>query len=415
MFRSLAVATLALCLLPFVSACGPTEAELKAQAVADSLAAVAQKRAADSTARMQRLAGYDRYWNDLSRLLAGLPPEPGSSLSRFESLPPAQLHRQQQDQAWQKKRANQLDSVAAWAARELPEGQAASTTVFYPFSGPDLLTLYAIYPHAPRYVFFGYETEGTLADVRQMNDQQVATNLANLRQSLAQILELTYFKTNEMKVDFKNVELSGPGPALMAFLARYGRRILHFEHVTVDEKGQVQPMPTPIPADKQDPSDAQVTGIRILFQDAENPLAQEQVLYYWSVNVSDNEGFTQKTNYHTYLRSLAPTLTYFKAASYLPHKDYFRTVSNLTLEISDLITQDDSGIPWRFYTADKWNTTLYGKYVGPIDLFKTWFQTDLDKAYKDAAKNGTLRPLNFGIGYARFKGSSLLWVARKRK
>ena len=74
------------------------------------------------------------------------------------------------------------------------------------------------------------------------------------------------------------------------------------------------------------------------------------------------------------------------------------------------VFQDDSGIPYKFFKADEWTISLYGKYSKPIKAFNYGFQPDLDKAYKA----GSVPPLPFSFGYHVFDGFSNIMLAIKK-
>ncbi len=83
-----------------------------------------------------------------------------------------------------------------------------------------------------------------------------------------------------------------------------------------------------------------------------------------------------------------------KAASYLMHADGFSNVRNFLTEHSDILVQDDSGIPLRAFD-DHWRLRFFGNYVAPIELFQKHYQPDLAAAY--ARSNPA--DLGFAFGY----------------
>jgi len=92
------------------------------------------------------------------------------------------------------------------------------------------------------------------------------------------------------------------------------------------------------------------------------------------------------------------------------HTAQFSQVRNFILARTELIVQDDSGIPMRFFSSVNWERTFYGAYDGPIRLFANRYQKDLFQAYAASAK-----PLEFGIGYDyQAKASNIQRFVRKR-
>ena len=76
------------------------------------------------------------------------------------------------------------------------------------------------------------------------------------------------------------------------------------------------------------------------------------------------------------------------------HNAHFSKVREFILASSDMIVQDDSGIPLRYFASEKWDSAFYGNYEGPIKLFANRYQDDLRLAY---ATSGSA--LGVGIGY----------------
>ena len=85
---------------------------------------------------------------------------------------------------------------------------------------------------------------------------------------------------------------------------------------------------------------------------------------------------------------------YLKAASYLMHQNGFTNIRNYLVGDCQFILQDESGIPAEFF-ATYFNVTYFGKYAGPIDMFKEFDQPYLRQVYA----SGAARPLPFGTGY----------------
>ena len=82
----------------------------------------------------------------------------------------------------------------------------------------------------------------------------------------------------------------------------------------------------------------------------------------------------------------------------------------LILDHSELVLQDDSGIPHVWFRPALWQATLYGRYGSPIALFNNWQQPGLREAYA----RGEPKPLDFGIGYRHRRNDSNLQLYRKR-
>ena len=92
------------------------------------------------------------------------------------------------------------------------------------------------------------------------------------------------------------------------------------------------------------------------------------------------------------------------------HNDSFSTVRNFLLEHSATISQDDSGVPVRFFDDAKWTLKPYGNYVGPISLFSGNYQGKL----KDLFVKAKAPRIDFGIGYRWRPSETNLLLAIKK-
>jgi hypothetical protein len=399
---------LALLALSLTSACQPPATT---HAAADSTAADTAAAATATAAEAPELTS-DRKWNDLARLLGGLPAESGSVLTALDTTGAARLHRQWFDMAWAKKRRELLDELHVWSKAHLASEYASEQTAFYPFSGSDYVTLSAIYPKAKQSVFVALEWEGTVPNPQAWTPAQLAAGLDNFRVSLDDVMSLSFYKTKDMYVDLQKTEINGHGPRLLAFLARTGHRVIDVVQVKVNAAGGVERLTKALPIAQQSWKDTTVTGWQIRYV-PEGQRATEttaQTLTYWSVDVSDYAQPKQR-GFAAYLAALKPTHTYIKSASYLLHRPYFSQVRKQIIDLSTTLLQDDSGLPLAQMDSTIWNISFYGRYVQPIPLFGNLVQPKLAEIYRRPG----LEVVPFGIGYHTGRKSSNLQLLRKRK
>ena len=349
----------------------------------------------------------DRFWNDLARMLGGMNPLAGSVLDSVDYAADAHAHQQFFAQAWHLKKHSLLDSLDWWAAQEFREEHYGTRPVFYPFSGADFVTIHTLYPNALSYTMFGLEPEGSIVPPQKLDPQRRYANLVNVQHSMDDIINFSFFKTNDMRGDFTRYEWKGTLPLLLAFCARRQNEIINAYRIQVLEDGTVAPATDSLPQFTDDPI---VTGWRIRFRPIDNPKAPVQTLDYFSVNVHDPY-LTQLRGFRNYFGARAPMRTYIKSASYLLHKPYFGKMAVLIAEVSENILQDDSGYPLRSFDRSYWDLQFYGAYEHPIPLFANLYQTDLRQVY---LTDSTVKRLPFGIGYVFTKGRSNLMLARKR-
>lgn len=353
---------------------------------------------------------YDRKYNDAARLIAGLEPIEGSTTAAFDTLPAVIKHRKVFNALFEKKEKEQLAPLRKLVLEEMKEAHLSNRNVYYPFAGADVVTIHTIYPNAKNYVMFGLEIEGRIPDFSKIPAKNMERNLNNLNQSISHLMSLSFFMTKHMAGDFIRTDFYGTTPILMAFVVRMGNELLDVQHVKLNKQGEIETYNPQNEKIKQTPWDDIVTGIQLKFR--KNKKAPVQTLTYFCINIA-NDNLEKNNEFLLFLDKYKPTNTYVKAASYLMHGANYSMIREKLLEITQVLLQDDSGVPYRFFLNDSWKVTLYGKYNGPIPLFKAHFQKDYFNDYQ--AKKDSIRDLDFGIGYVYTKGRSNLMKAEKLK
>lgn len=280
--------------------------------------------------------------------------------------------------------------------------------MFYMFSGPDFLYAHAFFPIARTYILVGNEPVGALPDLNQIPRDQLAGALANIRKSLESVLSWSFFITKEMKTDLTQPQLSGTLPLLYVFLARANCTIDSVTPVTIDADGNLTEGES-----QNEEGKSRTPGVRIVFRSALDSRftsydSRQQVLFYFATDLSDN-GIKSTPGLIKFCENQGRGVSLLKAASYLMHEPGFSRVRQFLLDRSDIIVQDDSGIPVRFFDPQAWRLQLYGPYLGPIDVFKEHWQQDLADAF--ARTPGS--PLPFGFGYQWQPAKSNLMVAAR--
>jgi hypothetical protein len=326
--------------------------------------------------------------NASAKGLAGIP-----CGGAWESTPEWKAYKAKLDYEWDALEQDRLKAMRTWGATQLADLRSKSSTVFYPFSGPDVLYADTFFPSSRVLLMAGLEPVGTVPDLNQLQAQgKLKPYLDSISKSLFTILAASFFKTKDMKVDFNNQLVDGLTPAMAVFLARLGYPITDLQYVSLNGDGGVAPR-----------SESGKPGVQITYADG------REVLYF-SADISD-DGLKHNPGFVKLMHKLAPGITYLKAASYLCYYSDFSTIRDAILDNSLGIVEDDSGIPFKDFDPAKWTVIPYGDYTGPIvPLFKDFKQPDLTAFYQK-----TPHPqLPFGSGY-KFHASvsSLLVVLRK--
>ena len=329
--------------------------------------------------------------NDTARFLAGLRPAATSPLSSAMDRG-WRRHGEQIRAAWAGFERRQLRHIRGWAAAKL---RAPRATMFYMFGGPDFVHANAFFPHATTYVLSGLEPVGPPPRVSALSDPVLAASMGSLRKSLSHFLEFGYFITKQMGAQFRAGKFTGTLPVLYVFLARSGKTIRKVEFVTLDGNGAAVPV-----SGKRKPA-----GVRISFAGRDG---RPRTLYYFSTNL-ENAGVAKST-FLKFCAGLGQGDSLVKSASYLLHLGGFSKVRKFLLDHSAVIVQDDSGIPVRYFGTQNWRLNLFGRYVGPIPIFKHHYQPDLDRLFRSSR----VEPVKFGIGYRWYYQHTNVLVAQRR-
>ena len=291
--------------------------------------------------------------------------------------------------------------VWKWAKTELGEARKAPT-VFYPFSGPDFAHVYTLFPDAKSYTMIGLEPVGNLPELENYSPELQRKAFKRLGNGLRFILSSSFFVTHDMDTVLQGKELKGTVPLLNFFMVRLGCKVLGFELLKLTPDGSLV---LKEPNKKLQGNDA----VRFTFRTADGEIKQ---LTYISGNLSDDGLNRINVGLKKYIQTIENPVTYLKSASYLLHYASFSSIRELILNQSSYVLQDDSGLPFVFLQAPKWQTLLYGNYTGTIRLFSHMNQENLKKAYLDSAKIKRERPLNFRLGYGKQQQINLQFSKR---
>jgi hypothetical protein len=331
---------------------------------------------------------------DAARYLAGLPVADTSSLSSLTRDPRWQAHSAAMNTAFAQLEQRQLSNIRVWRSDMIPS--AGSKTCLYYFSGPDFLYADTFFPDCTTYILGGLESVDPMPDLLTLPQSSLISTLQNIQISLNTLLQFSFFKTKDMRQDFERGQLKGVLPIILVFLARTGKDISAVEYVSLNSNGAVV-----------NGSQGAIRGVRIIFSDPAT--AAQKVLYFFTADLSD-DGAKKNAGVLRFGEQFAPTNSFLKAASYLMHEGRFGTVRSSILNSSGLILEDDSGIPIRYFTPDKWTLRFFGTYTAPIELFKQFYQPDLRQYYEASSP----KALTFSFGYQWNRRNSTLILALRK-
>ena len=335
--------------------------------------------------------------DDTARFLAGMQPSAGSPLLPLTHDAAWQQHARRFNSIFEFVESRQLAKIRAWSSAKITNPQPV---LFYMFSGPDFLYANAFFPKQSTYVLAGLEPTGPIPDLMKLPRGSVGQGLRNIEVSLQSILSNSFFKTNDMRDTLRDGPLKGTIPILYLFMARSGKTVRDASLVKLDEQGMEQPDD----GSGMAPAMGDVAhGVKITFSGDDGRV---QTLYYFGTNVA-NDGF-KASGFAKFCERLGTGDAFVKSASYLLHRDSFSDVRNFLLDHSDLVLEDDSGIPAGNFDG-AWKLRPFGHYSGPISLFASRYQPKLSQLFQ----SGHTEPLAFGIGYQSHAAGSNLVIAEK--
>lgn len=328
--------------------------------------------------------------NEVARLLAGMQVSSGT-----QSAWP--YHQRQMDMLWRRYSQGRGQKVRGWANQEIPDLQRYPA-LFYPFSGPDLIYAYDMFPNTQTYILCGLEPAEPLPDIRSLSEGEVAIGLNGLRTALDSIVNAGYFVTKDMRNDLQTTRLRGTLPILLAFLARKEARIESVDVVQLDASG------TPVLAAV---SSGAAPGLLIRFRSASG---QKKQLYYFRQDLS-NSGTKLGGPLLTFVANQGTPPALVKSASYLMHQSSFSNIRTYLTNSTPGIVQDPSGVPYQDLVKAGLKIDLYGNYQNTLNIFSQQ-QPDLRAAYRSGQH--PVKSMDFGFGYLFNRSTTSIIVARRK-
>jgi hypothetical protein len=325
--------------------------------------------------------------DDTARFLAGKSVASDSRLAEHARTNAYAEYAEQIASGWKQFEQPNLEKMRTWWTGRAP---TTYSTVFYPFSGPDIGNALALFPEADTYLLFGLESPGAIPDLQSIDDDAIDSGLKELESSLRTIFEVNYFFTKAMAKKLGKGSFDSVTGLLLFFLATNDCEVTGAKTIAI----------------------GRVPGIEIAFR---KQGGKRQTLRYFMVNVDDAALAKRSPDFLPYLESQGRFVTMIKAASYLMHRDglhepsHFEQIRSLILAHSDFVVQDDSGVPLRLFARDTWKLGFHGVYDAPTAEFGKYLQNDLNV---EMHRNSTGK-LPFNYGYAYKQGASNLMTAER--
>tara|TARA_Y100000385_G_C13087450_1_gene637083 strand:+ start:1660 stop:2796 length:1137 start_codon:yes stop_codon:yes gene_type:complete len=296
---------------------------------------------------------------------------------------------------------SKLDPISSWRESNLKISNSnKQNTLFYPFAGADFIYANAFFPDLNNYIMVGLEPPGEIPEIRTLSKKDLKKYCNDVLRSLSANMRVGFFLTKRMAIEFNKMKVNGTIHSILFYVARTNHKLVDINYFKFSNNGEI--------INSKSAKESDGFQIQVV-----NEKGKVKNIYYCSFNLhNNNEDLDNKM--FKWVKAFGGHYTMLKAASYLNHKSYFSKIRNFILNTSSIILQDDSGIPYKYFSSSNWKTKLYGNYTKVIPLFSNLLQKDLKIAYEDP-KKVTSRDLPFRIGYSVQVGKTNLQVSSKIK
>jgi hypothetical protein len=286
--------------------------------------------------------------------------------------------------------------AATWAKAELG---AVGGTVFYPFSGPDLVTATTLFSDADHYVLVAIQSAHAPVNPAALDVEARRAFFDKFQVEWQRYGILGFFRTLDLDEDAQdNVARLGVTPILMAFAARMGYQVRAVEPLVFDviQGEYVVPESRPKRAWR---------SVRLSLLMHERPVTVD----YVRLDLSD--GFLKAhPEAKEWLERQTGNPTLLKAASHLLQDSSFSILRDALVSKAPLVVQDETGLDYSDL-ARIGPVKLYGSFTRAHALFDSKRQKSLADAYRSAA--GAVDPLPFAFSYQKDAGQRSLQVVRR--
>ena len=284
------------------------------------------------------------------------------------------------------------DPMSQWALAELP---VTPDTVFYPFSGPDFVTVRQLFPTAKRYVMMAMQNAERPLDLANIAPELLEPSLGVLTSAWQHFGEHGFYVTEYLEKYLYSTRANiGASTFIVSFLSLQGFEIERIVPIQVAADGTLQELALDTPRWR---------SVRIQASKQGQPI----IVDYLKIDLS-NAGLQAAPENLKLISALTKNPVLFKAASHLPQNVGFSVIANQVLENSPLVVQDETGLKYT-NLIQAHQVALFGKFVVAHHAFQS-YHGDLAKAF---AKRDDIKPLNFRFGYFKDGNYALMIASRK--
>ena len=283
-----------------------------------------------------------------------------------------------------------VSKMTNWSNAHL--SQAEYQTAFYPFSGPDIVTVMSLYPKANYFVLVADQVPeySYITTPEKLNNSSQAFEC----HMLSNFSRRGYYLTNDL------IGKNGPKPRFIKLLiynlAFAGAKVKSIQLLYINPEGLIL-------VDATAPSP---NGVRF---EIEAKDGKAVTVDYISANISDS-GLAKHPHFVKAFSRKSSQVVLIKSGSHLLQNSYFSMMKNVLLENAQWITQDETGLDIVPY-SEKFDLKLFGKFIAPNNLWaKSPSAQRLASYYQE---HPSTQELPFLLGYEKAGGSMLMIGKRK--
>lgn len=298
----------------------------------------------------------------------------------------------QADAAWARYQTTIGDPLVEWV-RSAPSNDVTGT-VFYPFSGPDFVTLTQIFPNANRYVMVALQTAGRPANPTAMSNARAAAFQQKFLQEWIKFSHLGFFRTLDLNQDQVDEDAGiGVSTIIKTFAIHTGFEVTRVVPIAFNPQSMVF----------EETETGNWRSVRFFAVKEGRPV----IIDYISLDLSDGS-LASRADLQAWLAKEASNPVLIKAASHLLQESYFSVLRDILAQRATMIVQDETGLEYD-ELVQVGPVDLYGWFLRPHRLFNPNKQRSLAKAYVDRASE--VKTLPFAFSYNKDKDRNCLQVA----
>jgi len=298
------------------------------------------------------------------------------------------------DESWAIYQKNHGHLMTEWAKTEIKF--SSTGTVFYPFSGPDFVTVNQLYPDADRYVMVAMQSAGEPAQLAPMSPERAQHFQTKFLREWKRFAYNAFFITAELEADrFAKSAHIGITTILITFALYSGYDVAELYPIAYDSaSGQFLKSAGPW------------NSVRLVLKKNGKTVA----LDYVSLDLSD-QNLLVKESMRGWLSHMTQHPMLIKAASHLLQDGNFIILRDMIVKNAPMVVQDETGVDYA-QLRKIGKVDLYGGFSLPFEQFSPHKQQSLAQAYRQAID---VKPMPFAFSYNKEHERRSVQVVRRER